>query len=195
MLRLVHARTTVASQTCRIKSRVTNPTCGVPVPLSARCWSRCASSCACGVSNWEYRRSRLGCGRVMDAKLSGRCVARVSVPRGVRSPARPTRCRCSDCDGRADQGAGAGLHGATCQQDYGKNRRGMVRSLGDGSIDARHSSGEGWAPGARSQSKCTINMTMVAAGDQAELRRLGNGRIRHTGTSQCAFALEDCIPR
>ena len=64
---------------------------------------------------------------------------------------------------------------------------------GDGSIDARHSSGEGWAPGARSQSKCTINMTMVG-GRVTKLSFVGPDGELVIPNQQCAFALEDCIP-
>ena len=123
-----------------------------------QCWSRwrvivCLWCLEPGVPSFSPWLRGHGCG------LSGRCVARVSVPRGVRSQ-------------RAQLAADAQtvMVGRTKEQVLAcmgqlptrlrKEPRGMVLSLGDGSIDARQSSGEGWAPGA-SQSKCTINMTMV----------------------------------
>ncbi len=64
---------------------------------------------------------------------------------------------------------------------------------GDGSIDAKQSTGEGWAPDARPQSKCTINMTMVG-GEATKLSFVGPDGEQLAPNHQCAYALEDCIP-
>jgi outer membrane protein assembly factor BamE (lipoprotein component of BamABCDE complex) len=64
---------------------------------------------------------------------------------------------------------------------------------GDGSIEATQSTGEGWVPGAKSQGKCTINMTMVG-GRVTKLSFVGTDGEALAPSHQCAYALEDCIP-
>jgi outer membrane protein assembly factor BamE (lipoprotein component of BamABCDE complex) len=64
---------------------------------------------------------------------------------------------------------------------------------GDGTIDAKQSTGEGWVPGARSRSKCTINMTMMG-GRVTRLSYVSPDGEPLAPNQQCAFALEDCIP-
>jgi hypothetical protein len=64
---------------------------------------------------------------------------------------------------------------------------------GDGTVDAKQSTGEGWAPGAKPQSKCTINMTMVS-GRVTKLSFVGPDGESLPPSHQCAYALEDCIP-
>jgi outer membrane protein assembly factor BamE (lipoprotein component of BamABCDE complex) len=64
---------------------------------------------------------------------------------------------------------------------------------GDGTVEARHSSGEAWGAGGRSQAKCTINMTMVG-GRVTKLSFVGPDGEALPPSNQCGFALEDCIP-
>jgi hypothetical protein len=64
---------------------------------------------------------------------------------------------------------------------------------GDGTVDAKGSSGEGWVAGAKSQSKCTINMTMVG-GRVTKLSFVGPDGDALPPSHHCAYALEDCIP-
>ena len=141
----------------------------------------------------EYRRARLGCGE--SWMRSCRVVALLACLSLAACEAQRAQLA-ADAQtvmlGRTKEQVLACMGQPANKTAEGAAEVWSYRS-GDGSIEAKQSTGEGWVPGARSQSSCTINMTMVG-GRVTKMSYVGPTGELVMPNHQCAFALEDCIP-
>ena len=130
-----------------------------------------------------------GCEVVGSLRCSRVCPSRRAKPSAPPNSLPMLR----DCDGRADQGQVLACMGQPANKTTERTAEVWSYLSGMGPSMPGTAAARGWAPGARSQSKCTINMTMVG-GRVTKLSFVGPDGELVIPNQQCAFALEDPYP-